>query len=497
MSAGLSDLVAGLEATIHGDASQSVTEICYDSRRVEPGVLFAALRGSATDGHLFIPDALAAGAAALLVEKPPAALDVPTVVVPDSRVALAQVAARFFDWPGRSLGLVGVTGTNGKTSTTRMIEAILLRAGRRAGSAGTISVRYGEHEEPAALTTPESVDLQRTLARMRSAGVEWVALEVSSHSLAFGRVRGLRFAVAVFTQLTQDHLDFHTDLEEYGAAKAKLFEAEYLDGTAVLNAHDPLTPRLAEVARRGGRPVLRYGRGADARADVRTSREEVTLEGARFTAETPSGPLEISLPLAGDFQVENALAAIGAGTALELPHAAIAAGLSHCPPVPGRLERVSPERPAVFVDYAHTPDALDRVLARLRPFVSGRLLCVFGCGGDRDRSKRALMARAACQRADLVIATSDNPRTEDPEAILRDVAAGLQGRYEIVVNRREAIARAVAAARPDDVVVIAGKGHEDYQIIGRERLPFDDRHEARAALRATARASGGAQGSPW
>ncbi len=483
MSESLGALVDGLGARIHGDAAVSIADLCYDSRAVQPGALFVALRGARTDGHRFVPQAISAGASALLVEQRPSGFAaVPVAVVPDTRVALAEVAARFFAHPARDLCVIGVTGTNGKTSTVRMIESILLRAGRRVGSIGTISVRYAGGEEMAQLTTPESLDLQRILARMRDAGVECVALEVSSHGLTLGRVRTLRFAVAVYTQLSQDHLDFHADLEAYADAKAKLFEAEYLDGTAVLNQADSLTPRLATLARNAGRPVLLYARGRDEQADLRTVEEHVSLSGARFSVETPAGKHEISLPLPGDFQIENALAAIGAGLALDLPFEAIADGLAHCPPVPGRLERVAPVEPAVFVDYAHTPGALDRVLGRIRPLVPGRLLCVFGCGGDRDRGKRAPMARAACKHGDHVIATSDNPRGEEPEAILRDVAEGLSGSHEIIVDRREAIRRAVDLAEPRDVVLIAGKGHEDYQIVGDQRHPFDDRDEARAAL---------------
>jgi UDP-N-acetylmuramoyl-L-alanyl-D-glutamate--2,6-diaminopimelate ligase len=474
--------VQGLDARIVGDAATLVSDIVYDSRRVQPGALFCALRGTQSDGHRYLTDAVAAGAQALLVEELPGDLRVATAVVPDTRSALADVAARFFDEPGRDLEVIGVTGTNGKTSTVRMIEAVLLAAGRRAGSIGTISIRFGGSEESASLTTPESVDLQRMLARMRDAGAECVALEVSSHSLSLGRVRTLRFAVAVYTQLSQDHLDFHADLDAYADAKARLFSAEYLTGTAVLNTADALTPRLAEDARAAGAAVLTYGRGVDAAADLRTTHEDVSLSGARFDVQSPAGTQEFTLPLPGDFQVENALGAIGAGIALGIPLASIAEGLAQCPPVPGRLERVGSATPAVFVDYAHTPDALDRVLSRVRPFVVGRLICVFGCGGDRDRSKRAPMARAACKHSDLAIATSDNPRTEDPHAILADVAEGLSGDAETVPDRREAIRRAILGAAPDDVVLIAGKGHEDYQIVGTERRPFDDRDEARAAL---------------
>jgi UDP-N-acetylmuramoyl-L-alanyl-D-glutamate--2,6-diaminopimelate ligase len=309
-------------------------------------------------------------------------------------------------------------------------------------------------------------------------------MEVSSHSLVLGRVRGLRFAVAVFTQLAQDHLDFHGDLESYGRAKSLLFGPEHLAGTAVLNAADPWTPRYAELARAAGRPVVTYGRGRAAGADFATLEERVDLARSRLRVRGPDGEIDVELPLPGDFQIDNALAALAVGRVLGIPWDAVRRGLETCPQVPGRLERVGDERPVVLVDYAHTANSLERMLATVRPHVRGKLVAVFGCGGDRDKTKRAPMARAACAHADFVIATSDNPRTENPDAILRDVAVGLSGAYEVIADRRAAIARAIAGASADDCVVIAGKGHEDYQIIGREKRHFDDREEARAALHA-------------
>jgi UDP-N-acetylmuramoyl-L-alanyl-D-glutamate--2,6-diaminopimelate ligase len=486
LSVTLAELVSGLDARVLGAPGARVDDVAYDSRRVTRGALFAALRGGQTDGHRFIADALAAGASALLVEEAPAALprDVGVAVVSDARAALADVAARFFGHPAQSLVLVGVTGTKGKTSTVRLCESVLRAGGKRAGSLGTISVRWPGFEEKAAMTTPESLDLQRWLARMRDARVDAVAMEVSSHSLVQGRVKGLRFAVAVFTQLASDHLDFHGDLESYGRAKSLLFGAEHLAGTAVLNAADPWTPRLAELARAGGNPVVTYGRGADSRADYATVAERVELASSWLRVRGPERELEVTLPLPGDFQIDNALAALAAGRALGIPWDAVRAGLESCPPIPGRLERVGSDSPVVLVDYAHTADSLQRMLSRVRPLVRGRLIAVFGCGGDRDKTKRAPMARAACANADFVIATSDNPRTEDPDAILRDVAVGLSGPHEVIPDRRAAIARAIASARRDDCVVIAGKGHEDYQIVGREKRHFDDREEAAAALRA-------------
>jgi UDP-N-acetylmuramoyl-L-alanyl-D-glutamate--2,6-diaminopimelate ligase len=486
MRATLRELVHGLDARIEGFADASVRAICYDSRRVREGSLFAALRGHTSDGHRFVPDAVAAGASALLVEEEPPALPahVGAAIVPSTRAALPEVAARFFGRPADHLRLVGVTGTNGKSSTVRMIESILTSAGIAAGSIGTISVRGPGFEEPAGLTTPESVDLQQMLARMRDAGARTVALEVSSHSLALGRVRTLRFAAAVYTHLSQDHLDFHADMDDYAQAKALLFGPEYLAGPAVLNERDARTPELARRVRAAGQRVITYGRGTASRAEVRTREERIALAGSRLGVEHEGRRHEVELALPGDFQVENALAAIAAALALGIDWEAIRRGLASCPQVPGRLERVRTrdDDPVVLVDYAHTPDALDRVLGSIRPLARGRLLTVFGCGGDRDPSKRAPMARAACAHSDIAVATSDNPRTEDPDAILREVATGLSGAYEVIADRRAAIRRAIDLAREDDVVVIAGKGHEDYQIVGREKRPFDDREEARKAL---------------
>jgi len=484
MSATLRELVHDLDAQLVGRADVRIEDVASDSRAVRPGSLFVALRGAQTDGHRYLADALAAGASALLVEEPPANAPaaVGVAVVPDARRALADVSARFFGFPARALTLVGVTGTKGKTSCVRLCESVLRAGGKRAGSLGTISVRWPGFEQTSALTTPESLELQRWLARMRDAGVEAVAMEVSSHSLVLGRVRGLRFAVAVFTQLAQDHLDFHGDLESYGRAKSLLFGPEHLAGSAVLNAADPWTPRYAELARGAGHPVVTYGRGPRSGADFTTLSEEVELARSRLRVRGPDAEVDVELPLPGDFQIDNALAALAVGRVLGLSWDAVRHGLETCPQIPGRLERVGSAAPVVLVDYAHTANSLERMLATVRPHVRGKLTAVFGCGGDRDKTKRAPMARAACANADFVIATSDNPRTEDPDAILRDVAVGLSGAYEVIPDRRAAILRAISRAGTDDCVVIAGKGHEDYQIVGREKRHFDDREEARAAL---------------
>ena len=479
----LDALLAGLDARVHGDPATEISELACHSGQVKPGALFIALRGAQTDGHRYLKQAAEAGAAALISEEPAADLGVPVAVVPDSRAALAEVAARFFARPAADMTLIGVTGTNGKTSTVRILESILTHARRRVGSVGTISVRFAGKEESASLTTPDALDLQRTLARMRDLAVDTVVLEVSSHSLVQGRVRTLSFAAATYTNLTQDHLDFHADMEAYANAKAELFGPDYLEGPAILKASDALTPRLAELARSQGHPVVTFGRGEATNADVHTLEEQVELGRSRFVVQTADGRHEFELSLPGDFQIDNALAAIATSRALEVPWDAIRQGIAACDTVPGRLERVAPGEPVVLVDYAHTPDALERVLERVRPLTRGRLITVFGCGGDRDRSKRAPMAQAACRHSNYVVATSDNPRTEDPEAILSEVAEGLSGSFVVISDRRAAIRHAIERAAREDVIVIAGKGHEDYQIVGRERLPFDDRVEAHQALR--------------
>jgi UDP-N-acetylmuramoyl-L-alanyl-D-glutamate--2,6-diaminopimelate ligase len=478
-------LIERLDAKCVGPIDLAIEAVVCDSRRAVPGALFAALRGAQADGRRFVGAAVAAGACAVLAEAPlyDAVGGATAILVPDARRALAEVAARFYGEPASRMTLIGVTGTNGKTSTVRMVESILLADGRPAGSLTTISNRFAGRETASALTTPESIDLQRTLSEMRGAGITDAVVEVSSHALASSRVHTLRFAAAVFTNLTQDHLDFHGDMDSYASAKSRLFSAGHLAGAAVLPVSDRYADTMEAEARRAGRVVLRYGRGAASGAGVYSTEERADLEGARFVLHTPEGGAPVTLPLPGDFQIQNALGAAAAALSLGIPLATIVAGLEACPPVPGRFERASEATPAVFVDYAHTPDAIDSVLRRVRALVRGRLLCVFGCGGDRDRTKRARMAEAACRHADLVIATSDNPRTEDPAAILRDVAAGLTERSIVVPDRREAIRRAIAEAQDDDVVVIAGKGHETYQQVGTERRPFDDREEARAALR--------------
>jgi UDP-N-acetylmuramyl-tripeptide synthetase len=486
-----------------GDDDPMIRGVTYDSRDVSPGDLFIALRGENHDGHDYLAQALELGAAALLVEATPEGLGSPgraVVSVSDTRRALAPIARRFYGDPADELRLIGVTGTNGKTSTTFLIESILEAAGIGVGIIGTVEIRYGDHRERTLNTTPESLDLQRTLRAMCTSGVSAAALEVSSHGLSLGRVEGCHFEVGAVTNLTPEHLDFHETMESYLEAKTRLFR-EFLtpDASAVVNVDDPSAGAFLSSAREAGARLIRVSRRTDLPAEVLVEKSDVGLDGTRAALRIPSGPLEVDLPLVGDFNVENMAVAVGAAVALGIEPDAIGRGVAACEQVPGRTERVGAEvenAPTILVDYAHTPDAVEKVLRTIRPLVRGRLITVFGCGGDRDRSKRPLMAKAVADLSDRAVATSDNPRTEDPLAILSDVERGLDGlrrvdasqldrterSYALVVDRREAIGLALGIARSEDTVILAGKGHEDYQIIGRERLPFDDRVEARRAL---------------
>jgi UDP-N-acetylmuramoyl-L-alanyl-D-glutamate--2,6-diaminopimelate ligase len=481
--------------------------IAYDSRKVAPGDLFVALVGAVSDGHDFLDAALDLGAVALLVEDEArardavahAGRDLPVVAVPDSRRALAPISARFYGDPADELTLIGITGTNGKTSTSYLVESILARGERATGLIGTVAIRYASESLRAVNTTPESLDLQQVLRAMRTHGVDSVIMEVSSHGLELGRVRGCRFRVGAVTNVTQDHLDFHGDMESYLRSKLRLFEDHLAPGgVAVINVDDPSAERFLAAAHSGGARLIRATRRPGVEAEVALIEADVQLAGTRARLRLPAGELEVVLPLLGDFNLENLVVACGIAAALELPLDVIAEGVAHCPQVPGRMEVVAPhpDAPTVIVDYAHTPDAVEKLIDAVRPLTRGRLITVFGCGGDRDRAKRPLMAQAVAKSSDRIVATSDNPRTEDPQQILRDVEAGLQGRdrveadeldaregaYALLVDRREAIELAVSIARADDTVVLAGKGHEDYQIVGRNKLPFDDREEAGRAL---------------
>ncbi len=468
----LQDLLGPVQAramTLPSDGIE-IADVAYDSRRVQAGTLFCCVPGAMVDGHEHAAAAVAAGAVALLVERV-LPLAVPQLVVPSVRSAMGPLASACFGDPSAELAVLAVTGTNGKTTTAYLQAAILAAAGHRCGLLGTVERRIGGVAEPAVRTTQEAIDLHRDLRRMVVAGDTACAVEVSSHALEQRREGGVRFASAVFTNLTRDHLDYHGDMDAYFAAKALLFDGRCPTAT---NFDDPSGRRLAAD--------LGYGIDA-ADAEVRAEAVALGADGTRFVLRSPWGDAEVATRLVGRFNVENALAAASgaglAGVTLE----AIVSGLAGLTGVPGRLEVVTTDEPfSVVVDYAHTPDALASILTALRPLVRGRLIVVFGCGGDRDRGKRPEMAAAACALADRVVVTSDNPRSEDPEVIISEALAGADGRAESVLDRAAAIRLVIAEAQPGDVIVIAGKGHEQGQDVAGVVAPFDDRAVAREAL---------------
>ena len=498
----LRELLADTEvAEIAGDTEVEIAGLAYDSRTVEPGTLFFCVPGQRSDGHQFADRAVERGATALVVERP---LDVgvPQVRVADARAAMASIAARFWADPTAQLRVAGVTGTNGKTTTAFLIRHVLESHGTRTGLLGTVKRIVGGVEEEVERTTPEAIDLQRTFRRMLEGGDAACAMEVSSHALALERTAGVRFAVAVFTNLTQDHLDFHADMEEYFLAKRSLFDSSAEPGgsasgkvsrrvaAAVVNRDDPYGARLAtELRDVGDLPLLTFSPSGEAGADFRAVDVSFDARGSRFRCLARGEEVQVRIPLPGHFNVENALAAIGACHALGVPVAAAAAALASAGRVPGRFEPVDEGQPfAVLVDYAHTPDSLENALGAARELTEGRLIAVFGCGGDRDREKRPLMGAIAARLSDACVVTSDNPRSEEPKAIIAEILAGMTdsepGEIEVEPDRRTAIAHALCAATPGDTVVIAGKGHEQGQeLAGGRKIPFDDREVAREELR--------------
>jgi UDP-N-acetylmuramoyl-L-alanyl-D-glutamate--2,6-diaminopimelate ligase len=455
-----------------------VSGLAYSSRSVVPGTLFFCVPGFRADGHDFAPDAVARGAVALVCQRP-LGLGVPEVLVDDVRAAMGPAAARFFGDPTAELEVVGVTGTNGKTTTAFLVRHLLEAGGRQTGLLGTVKRVVGGVEEEVERTTPEAIDLQATFRAMLDGGDRACAMEVSSHALELGRVAGIRFACRVFTNLTQDHLDFHETMEAYFAAKRRLFEDP---GLSVVNMDD-------EYGRRIAAEVECVTFGIEREADYRAREVEFDLMGSRFVCETPGGELELSSPLPGLFNVQNVLGAVAAARSLEVPAETITAALPEFGRVPGRFEPVDEGQDfGVLVDYAHTPEALENVLVAAREVTRGRLHVVFGAGGDRDRGKRPLMGEAARRLADRVLVTSDNPRSEEPESIVEAIMEGAGPGAERETDRRRAIARAIETAAPGDVVVIAGKGHEQGQEFENGRKePFDDVTEARVALRARRR----------
>jgi UDP-N-acetylmuramoyl-L-alanyl-D-glutamate--2,6-diaminopimelate ligase len=497
----LAELSAALPAGARiagGGEEREIVDIAFDSRLAGPGTLFFCIRGSSADGHDFAPAVVAAGAVALVVERE---LDVavPQLVVPDSRRAMGPIAARFFGEPSAELLMIGVTGTNGKTTTAFLLRAILEAAGTSCGLLGTVKRIVGGRDEEVERTTPEAIDLQRTFRRMLDAGDRACVMEVSSHALALGRADAIDFDAAAFTNLTQDHLDFHADMDDYYAAKRLLFEpgeGGRAPGAAAVNVDDPYGRRLIADLR-GAAPRLTTFSAAGHLADLTAHGVAFDAAGASFALHGSGAPRRVKLGLPGHFNVENALAALAAALAVGVGLDDAVAALAVAEPVPGRMEPIDAgQRFDVLVDYAHTPDSLENVLAAARRLTRGRLICAFGCGGDRDAAKRPLMGRAGAELADLAIVTSDNPRSEDPEAIIEQILAGVpadrRGTVEVEVDRRAAIALAIARAAPDDLVVIAGKGHEQGQeLAGGRKIPFDDREVAREELTALATAAEG------
>lgn len=456
-----------------------VSGIAYRSDRTRPGDAFFCIRGLVRDGHEFAADAVARGASAVVCERE-LALDVPVAVVGDSRLAMSLASSRFYGHPSASMDVVGITGTNGKTTTTYLLDSIFRAAGRATGVIGTVGTRIVDTELPSTHTTPESADLQALFARMVSEGVSAVSMEVSSHAIDLHRTDGVRFAVAAFTNLTQDHLDYHHTLDEYWSVKRRLFfDADV--AARVVNIDDARGAGLAQEL-----PGC-WTVGRDATARVRAEDESADASSTSFSLVTPDGTVRVELPLAGSYNVSNALVAAGCALALGIPLDTVASGLAGAAQVPGRLERVDEGQPfSVFVDYAHTPDSLAKAIAAVRESTDGRVITVFGCGGDRDPAKRPLMGKAAGDASDVVVVTSDNPRSEDPVGIILQVEDGLRptgASYTVVTDRRAAIRHAFTLATAGDSVLIAGKGHEDYQIFADRTIHFDDREVAREELR--------------
>jgi UDP-N-acetylmuramoyl-L-alanyl-D-glutamate--2,6-diaminopimelate ligase len=494
----LHDLLAGLARSegaglpdVRGEPGVEITSVVHDSRDARAGTLFCCIRGSLVDGHRFAPDAVAAGAVALLVEEwlP---LDVPQAKVPSVREVLGPVAARFNGWPSQAMRVLGVTGTNGKTTTTYLLEAIAGAAGDRTGVIGTVAARVGDRALPSTHTTPEATDLQSMLAAMRDDDVATVAMEVSSHALAQHRVDATAFAATCFTNLSHDHLDYHGSTDAYFDSKARLFTSAFTRRAAV-NVGDAYGPRLAQQAAADGLVVARFAVGdpaaGDAEAEIRARGIELTPDGSSFELVACGDAVRVRTALVGEFNVANVLAATATALLAGFDLATIVSGLERRIVVPGRMERIDAGQDfTVLVDYAHTPDALANALGAARRIVAdhARVITVFGCGGDRDRAKRPAMGAVAARLADRTYVTTDNSRSEDPEAIVAEILTGVPASADVVtvLDRRAAIRAAIAEARPGDIVIVAGKGHESGQTAAGTTTPFDDRLVARAELEA-------------
>jgi UDP-N-acetylmuramoyl-L-alanyl-D-glutamate--2,6-diaminopimelate ligase len=487
----------------HPALDQPITRLQTHSQACQPGDLFIGMPGTRVDGGTFWTEALQRGAVAALISRltyehqQPILDSAPCLVVADNVIrAAAQVAAKFHGYPAQRLKLVGITGTNGKTTTSHLVEFFLDQVQAATALVGTLYIRWPGFQETALHTTPFATTLQAQLAQAVAAGCQYGVMEVSSHALAQGRVLSCPFEVVVFTNLTQDHLDYHPSMEDYFEAKAILFSSEYLKGRAIVNWDDPYGQRL--VAQLPHDRVWTYS-VSNSQADLWTSALTYRATGVEGILHSPQGTIPFASPLVGQFNLANLLAAVGAGLSLGLDLQTMISQLPQFPGVPGRMERVqvSPDQDiTVIVDYAHTPDSLENLLRASRPFVSGQMICVFGCGGDRDRTKRPKMGAIVAQLADRLVVTSDNPRTEDPQRILEDVVAGIpnHAKKTVIADRSQAIYQAILKAKPGDGVLIAGKGHEDYQILGTEKVHFDDREQARSALQQRLQAVMEAQG---
>lgn len=491
----VTQLLAAMQGSVEvleqrGNLDLTVTGITDDSRAVTTGSLFVAVKGERVDGHDFVQNAKLAGATAVVAQQSVEAGSLPYVRVSDSRKALGFLGSRFHGDPSARLTMVGVTGTNGKTTTTYLCKALLEGIGRRVGLIGTVAYQIGSETIPASHTTPGALELQQLLAKMTQGGLNAVVMEVSSHALALDRTVGCEYDTAVFTNLTQDHLDFHADMEDYFQAKLRLFtglaHGRKTGKRAIINLDDPYGVRI-----RAACPVPVWGYALSNQAELKAEQVRLSPNGTTFTAATPAGSFAVESRLVGEHNVYNLLGAIGVALHAGATPAQVQQAVARVTNVPGRFERVSAgQNFTVVVDYAHTEDALVRLLTAAQAVKTNRIITVFGCGGDRDRGKRPKMGRAAVERSDVVVLTSDNPRTEDPLVILREVEVGVRDalqrwphvQYRMIPDRREAIGAAISEARPGDMVLIAGKGHEDYQIIGTKKFHFDDREVAREAI---------------
>ena len=475
----LRDLILGLDViSINGDLDREIYDIFYDSRKVIGNSLFICIKGFKTDGHIYIDSALKQGAVAILSEKDLVVEGATTIIVKDTKAAMAVVSDNFFQGPTKRINLIGVTGTNGKTSITYLMKSILESSGSKSGIIGTIANWLGEKRIDAVRTTPESLDLQRIFHNMLQEEVTSCTMEVSSHSLELGRVEGLQFKIGIFTNLTPDHLDFHITMENYYKAKKRLFHKTSICN--IINVDDDYGRQMFEELKNMGKPILTYG--INSSADIYARNIHMTIKSVTFELVTPGFQKEITIGIPGIFTVYNALAAVGAAFALGISNYYIVKGLNEFNGVPGRFELVQEITSfSVIIDYAHTPDALENVLKAARGFAANRVITVFGCGGDRDQTKRPIMGEISGELSDLTIITSDNPRTEEPKIIMDMIVTGIkktEGRYVVIEDRREAISYALKAAQAGDLILIAGKGHETTQTIKNMVYPFDDRKVA-------------------